>query len=125
MEAYYELKFGISNTSGGGGGLSIMSLNKLTQCREQIRERRIKEHLCRKESSNIIVYVTGYICATYLYCFAEQAGFYSDAVECRTSSRADRVLGHCNIFENGVLLMFTLEGVSSFADFITAYKESQ
>ena len=30
---------------------------------------------------------------------------------------------HCGIFENGVLL--TLEGVSSVANFITAYEESQ
>ena len=32
---------------------------------------------------------------------------------------------HCDIFENGVLLMYTLEGVSSVANFITAYEESQ
>ena len=32
---------------------------------------------------------------------------------------------HCGIFENGVLLMYTLEGVSSVASFITAYEESQ
>ena len=32
---------------------------------------------------------------------------------------------HCGIFENGVLLMCTLEGVSSVANFITAYEESQ
>ena len=31
---------------------------------------------------------------------------------------------HCGIFENGVLLMYTLEGVSSVANFITAYEES-
>ena len=31
----------------------------------------------------------------------------------------------CGIFENGVLLMYTLEGVSSVANFITAYVESQ
>ena len=30
---------------------------------------------------------------------------------------------HCGIFENGVLLMYTLESVSSVADFITAYEE--
>ena len=29
---------------------------------------------------------------------------------------------HCGIFENGVLLMYTLEGVSSVANFITAYE---
>ena len=29
------------------------------------------------------------------------------------------------IFENGVLLMYTLEGVNSVAHFITAYEESQ
>ena len=29
------------------------------------------------------------------------------------------------IFENGVLLMHMLEGVSSVANFITAYEESQ
>ena len=28
-------------------------------------------------------------------------------------------------FENGVLLMYTLEGVSSVANFITAYEKSQ
>ena len=28
-------------------------------------------------------------------------------------------------FENGVLLMYTLEGLSSVANFITAYEESQ
>ena len=32
---------------------------------------------------------------------------------------------HCGIFDNGVLLMYTLEGVSSVANFITAYEESQ
>ena len=32
---------------------------------------------------------------------------------------------HCGIFENGVLLLYTLEGVSSVANFITAYEESQ
>ena len=32
---------------------------------------------------------------------------------------------HCGIFENGVLLMYTLEDVSSVANFITAYEESQ
>ena len=34
---------------------------------------------------------------------------------------------HCGtcIFENRVLLMYTLEGVSSVANFITAYEESQ
>ena len=31
----------------------------------------------------------------------------------------------CGIFENGVLLMYTLEGVSSVANFITAYEEFQ
>ena len=37
------------------------------------------------------------------------------------------VWAHCGIhvFENGVLLMYTLEGVSSVANFITAYEESQ
>ena len=32
---------------------------------------------------------------------------------------------HCCIFENGVLFMYTLEGVSSVSIFITAYEESQ
>ena len=32
---------------------------------------------------------------------------------------------HYGIFENGVLLMYTLEGVSSVANFIIAYEESQ
>ena len=31
----------------------------------------------------------------------------------------------CGLFENGVLLMYTQEGVSSVANFITAYKDSQ
>ena len=31
---------------------------------------------------------------------------------------------HCGIFENGVLLMYTLEGVSSAANFISVYEES-
>ena len=32
---------------------------------------------------------------------------------------------HFGTFEDGVLLMYTLEGVSSVANFITAYEESQ
>ena len=32
---------------------------------------------------------------------------------------------HCGIFENGVLLIYTLEGVRSVANVITAYEESQ
>ena len=32
---------------------------------------------------------------------------------------------HCGKFENVVLLMYTLEGVSSVANLITAYEESQ
>ena len=32
---------------------------------------------------------------------------------------------HYGTFENGVLLMYTLEGVSSVANFITPYEESQ
>ena len=32
---------------------------------------------------------------------------------------------HYGIFENGVLLMYTLEGVIRVANFITAYEESQ
>ena len=34
-------------------------------------------------------------------------------------------LGHCGIFKNGLLLMYMLEGVSSVANFITAYEESE
>ena len=34
-------------------------------------------------------------------------------------------LGHCGIFENGVLLMYMLESVSSGANFIIAYEKSQ
>ena len=34
-------------------------------------------------------------------------------------------LTHCGIFETGVLFMYTLEDVSSDANFITAYEESQ
>ena len=32
---------------------------------------------------------------------------------------------HCGVFENGVLLIYTLKGVSSVANFISAYDESQ
>ena len=32
---------------------------------------------------------------------------------------------HCGIFENGVSLMYALEGVTTVANFITAYEESQ
>ena len=32
---------------------------------------------------------------------------------------------HCGILENGFLLLYTLEGVCSVANFSTAYKESQ
>ena len=32
---------------------------------------------------------------------------------------------HCGTFANGVMLMYTLEGVSSVANFSTAYEESQ
>ena len=32
---------------------------------------------------------------------------------------------HCSIFENWVLLIYTLEGVSGVANFISAYEESQ
>ena len=32
---------------------------------------------------------------------------------------------HCGIFKNRVLLMYMLEGLSSVANFITAYEESQ
>ena len=32
---------------------------------------------------------------------------------------------HCGIFENGVLLTYTLESVSSVSNLITAYEESQ
>ena len=32
---------------------------------------------------------------------------------------------NCGIFENGALLMYTLKGISSVANFITAYEESQ
>ena len=35
------------------------------------------------------------------------------------------IWAHHGIFENGVLLMYTLEGVSSVANFINAYEESQ
>ena len=34
-------------------------------------------------------------------------------------------MAHCGIFENGVLLMYTLKGVTTVANFITAYEESQ
>ena len=32
---------------------------------------------------------------------------------------------HCGILENGIQLMYTLEGVSSVANVITVYEESQ
>ena len=32
---------------------------------------------------------------------------------------------HCDVSENGVLLMYTLEGVSNVANFIIDYEESQ
>ena len=32
---------------------------------------------------------------------------------------------HCGIFENGVLLMYALEGISGVANLIFAYEESQ
>ena len=35
------------------------------------------------------------------------------------------ILAHHGTFENGVYLMYTLEGVSSVAKSITAYEESQ
>ena len=35
-------------------------------------------------------------------------------------NRADYISFPCGIFENGVLLMYTLDGVSSVANFITA-----
>ena len=38
----------------------------------------------------------------------------------RRSLRIYTHLAHCGIFENGVLLMYTLEGESSVANFITA-----
>ena len=34
-------------------------------------------------------------------------------------------MAHCGAFENGVLLMYTLESVSSVANFPTTYEESQ
>ena len=47
------------------------------------------------------------------------------------SAQSDQSLGvpldhwaHCGIFENGVLRMYMLEGVSSIANFIAAYEES-
>ena len=40
---------------------------------------------------DVIIGVTGYRYMIHLYCLAVQAGFYSDVVECRTLSPADRV----------------------------------
>ena len=34
-------------------------------------------------------------------------------------------LAHYGTFENGVLLMYTLKGVSNVANFITGYEKSQ
>ena len=42
-------------------------------------------------SYNTFPFVTGYRYMIHLYCLAVQAGFYSDVVECRTLSPADRV----------------------------------
>ena len=39
----------------------------------------------------LFCFVTGYRYIIHLYCLAVQAGFYSDVVECRTLSPADRV----------------------------------
>ena len=36
-----------------------------------------------------------------------------------------RIIQGRDFYENGVLFMYTLEGVSSVANFITAYEESQ
>ena len=36
-----------------------------------------------------------------------------------------RSLAHYGTFENGVLLMYTLEGISSTENIITAYEEPQ
>ena len=43
-----------------------------------------KEMICK-------INVTGYRYITHLYCLAVQAGFYSDVVESRTLSPADRI----------------------------------
>ena len=40
---------------------------------------------------NVIIYVTRYRYIAHLYCFAVHAGFYSDVVQCRTSTPADQV----------------------------------
>ena len=37
----------------------------------------------------------------------------------------DHLAPNCGIFENGVLLMYTLEGVSRVTNFITADEDSQ
>ena len=53
-----------------------------------------------------------------------ELAFYGDLVQIIFHFLWDH-WAHCGIFENGVLLMYTLEGVSSVANFITAYEESQ
>ena len=56
--------------------------------------------------------------------------FYSDKL-CNSSNKKSLFQflwehwAHYGIFDNGVLLMYTLEGISSVANFITAYEESQ
>ena len=54
------------------------------------------------------IVVTGYRCITHLYCLAVQVGFYSDAVECRTLSPADRVWSPVTALEFSHLLYLAL-----------------
>ena len=47
-------------------------------------------------------------------------------VSTESDKNLDFMLANCGIFENGVLLMYKLEGVNSIVNFITAaYEEYQ
>ena len=48
-----------------------------------------------------------------------------DIVELLADSMSLISCSWSDILDNGVLLMYTLDGVSSVANFITAYEESQ
>ena len=59
-----------------------------------------------------------------LACFRKQSCNVLN-MDCFVSDICMLVWAHFGIFENGVLLMYTLEGVSGVANLITAYEEYQ
>ena len=61
--------------------------------------------------------------STYNLCFVERLPVLYHSADYISFPLGS--LGTFGIFENGVLLMYTLQGVSSVANFITAYEESQ